>query len=338
MDYGSSAAISVGFAADVDMTHNEIFDIPYSAWHIGYGWNNIFPCNTKNMLLEYNFVHDYMGDGIYDGGGIYVLGNTSGDGYNIARYNYCRNQMNLSGALYADQGTTWFRFQENVVDLSETDNKTQSVREDLTPEDIVNGKLAYVMGFKQLIGKDKYPSPLNAEEVNYVGDAGYATMYDKANDWALNGGATAYIAAALDGNYLQLTEVEDVPAGAAVILKGSYYNKLATTATSDVTANKLFGTDAEMVSDGTQYCLAKYDDTVGFYLVKEGTPIAAGKAYYQSTSGVKAFYFGNGDATSIQTIDNAQKTTEDAIYNIAGQRLNKVQKGINIINGKKVLY
>ena len=229
-------------------------------------------------------------------------------------------------------GGTW----TNVVDLSETDNKTQSVREDLTPEDIVNGKLAYVMGFKQLIGIDKYPSPLNAEEVNYVGDAGYATMYDKANDWALNGGATAYIAA-LAGEYLQLTEVKDVPAGAAVILKGTYYNKLATTATSDVTANDLKGTDSDMVADGTMYVLAQPEgEEVGFYLAT-GT-IAAGKAYCQSTSGVKAFYFGNGDATSIQTIDNAQKTTEDAIYNIAGQRLNKVQKGINIINGKKVLY
>lgn len=231
-------------------------------------------------------------------------------------------------------GGTW----TNVVDLSETDNKTQSVREDLTPEDIVNGKLAYVMGFKQLIGTDEYPSPLNAEEVNYVGDAGYATMYDKANDWALNGGATAYIAA-FDGKYLQLTEVEDVPAGAAVILKGSYYNKLATTATSDVTANELLGTDAEMVSDSTQYCLAKYDDTVGFYRVAEGTAIAAGKAYYQSTSGVKAFYFGNGDATGISDVNvDANLNENGAIYNIAGQRLNKVQKGINIINGKKVLY
>ncbi len=231
-------------------------------------------------------------------------------------------------------GGTW----TNVVDLSETDNKTQSVREDLTPEDIVNGKLAYVMGFKQLIGTDEYPSPLNAEEVNYVGDAGYATMYDKANDWALNGDATAYIAA-FDGEYLQLTEVKDVPAGAAVILKGSYYNKLATTATSDVTANELLGTDAEMVSDGTQYCLAKYDDTVGFYRVAEGTAIAAGKAYYQSTSGVKAFYFGNGDATGISDVNvDANLNENGAIYNIAGQRLNKVQKGINIINGKKVLY
>ena len=230
-------------------------------------------------------------------------------------------------------GGTW----TNVVDLSETDNKTQSVREDLTPEDIVNGKLAYVMGFKQLIGTDEYPSPLNAEEVNYVGDAGYATMYDAANDWALNGDATAYIAA-FDGKYLQLTEVEDVPAGAAVILKGSYYNKLATTATSDVTANELLGTDADTEADGTMYVLAQPEgEEVGFYLAT-GT-IAAGKAYYQSTSGVKAFYFGNGDATGISDVNvNANLNENGAIYNIAGQRLNKVQKGINIINGKKVLY
>ena len=120
VEYGSSAAISVGFAADMDMNHNEIFDIPYSAWHIGYGWNNIFTCNTKNMLLEYNFVHEIMGQGIYDGGAIYTIGNTSGEGYNYVQRNYFRNQMNSFGVLYADQGTTWFKFVENVVDLNES--------------------------------------------------------------------------------------------------------------------------------------------------------------------------------------------------------------------------
>ena len=29
--------------------------------------------------------------------------------------------------------------------------------------------------------------------------------------------------------------------------------------------------------------------------------------------------------------------SEAAIYNLAGQRLNKIQKGINIVNGKKIL-
>ena len=90
-----------------------------------------------------------------------------------------------------------------------------------------------------------------------------------------------------------------------------------------------------MVADGTMYVLAQPEgEEVGFYLAT-GT-IAAGKAYYQSTSGVKAFYFEGNDATGI---DNIENTIENgAIYNIAGQRLNKVQKGINIINGKKVLY
>ena len=41
-------------------------------------------------------------------------------------------------------------------------------------------------------------------------------------------------------------------------------------------------------------------------------------------------------ATGINTI-NAAKAENGAIYNVAGQRLNKMQKGINIVAGKKVL-
>ena len=247
------------------------------------------------------------------------------------------NFLNL-GTINGHLGGNIGRFQgtwTNVIDLSNTEEKTQGVRDDLTAEDLINGKVAYILGFKQKIGSDAYPSPLNAENVYYVGDEGYATMYDKANDWALNGDAQAYTATA-NGKYLQLAEINDIPAGTAVVLKGTYYNKLATTATSYVTANDLKGTDSDMVADGTMYILAKPEgEEVGFYLATGGT-IAAGKAYYKSTSGVKAFYFEGNDATGI---DNIENTIENgAIYNIAGQRLNKVQKGINIINGKKVLY
>jgi hypothetical protein len=46
----------------------------------------------------------------------------------------------------------------------------------------------------------------------------------------------------------------------------------------------------------------------------------------------------NGIETGIGQIDNEQLTIDNAhIYNIAGQRLTKAQKGVNIINGKKVL-
>ena len=50
-------------------------------------------------------------------------------------------------------------------------------------------------------------------------------------------------------------------------------------------------------------------------------------------------YFADEDFTQgIETIDNSQLTiSNDAIYNLQGQRVNKVQKGVFIQNGKKVV-
>ena len=85
------------------------------------------------------------------------------------------------------------------------------------------------------------------------------------------------------------------------------------------------------------YVLAKPEGAdVGFYKASAGSVIPAGKAYYKSTSGVKAFYFNGDDTTGISDL-NVNLNANDNIYNLAGQRLQKAQKGINIINGKKVL-
>lgn len=53
--------------------------------------------------------------------------------------------------------------------------------------------------------------------------------------------------------------------------------------------------------------------------------------------GVKAFYFGtDGETTGIESIFGGNDG-EMIIYNLAGQRLNKLQKGVNIVNGHKIL-
>ena len=45
-----------------------------------------------------------------------------------------------------------------------------------------------------------------------------------------------------------------------------------------------------------------------------------------------------GIYTGIEEVQSSRPVQKDnAIYNLAGQRLNKMQKGINIVNGKKVL-
>ncbi len=202
---------------------------------------------------------------------------------------------------------------------------------------LASGELAYKLidGFYQTIGTDAYPTTeFTKPSVSYVGDAGYATMYDTTTGYTLNGDVKAY-AAVLSGTRLALTEVENVPESTPVVLKGTYYNKLAADLPAINVANDLKGTDGDTAADGTMYILANGADGVGFYKAEGDIP--AGKAYFQSTSGVKAFFFDGDDATGISNVD-ANLNANDAIYNIAGQRVQKMQKGINIINGKKVLF
>ena len=199
---------------------------------------------------------------------------------------------------------------------------------------VASGELCHKLGeaFSQFIGTDAYPL-FGSEPVYAVGEAGYATLFDPEYGYELNGDVKANVATASD-SWLTLTEIENVPAGTPVVLEGTYYNKIAQDLPAINIANDLKGTEADTEADGTMYVLAKVDDVVGFY--KATGTIPAGKAYYQSTSGVKAFYFGEDDATGISNI-NVNLNANDNIYNVAGQRLQKMQKGINIIHGKKVL-
>ncbi len=67
------------------------------------------------------------------------------------------------------------------------------------------------------------------------------------------------------------------------------------------------------------------------------------RAYFtvDADSPVKAFFengFNFDDAVGIKAIDNGQLTIDNAeIFNLAGQKMSKLQKGVNIVNGKKVL-
>ncbi|MBQ8455429.1 MAG: hypothetical protein IJ537_08870 [Bacteroidaceae bacterium] len=170
-------------------------------------------------------------------------------------------------------------------------------------------------------------------EPQSITSAGYATYC--ATEDVLVLGAQAY-KGIVGSTYVSLEEVSDVPAGSAVVLKGNLYATVAKTASSDMTGNALEPSTG-ITSDGTQYILAEKEGQVGFYKAAVGTTITAGKAYFISSTGIKAFYFEGDDATGINE-ELRMKNEESSIYNLAGQRLQKMQKGINIVGGKKVLY
>ena len=90
------------------------------------------------------------------------------------------------------------------------------------------------------------------------------------------------------------------------------------------------------------YILSKYNNVLGFYQVDgDNVKICPKNKCYltvPSTQGsqTRAFYFtGEGEVTGIEGIFG--NTEKPVIYNTAGQRLNSLQKGVNIVNGHKVL-
>ena len=173
-----------------------------------------------------------------------------------------------------------------------------------------------------------------------VGSAGYATFVAPvAVQFPTD--VTAFIVTGATGTAVTMEEVTAVPAGTAVVVKGSAdtYELTLATSTDDVTSNLLKASNGAVTGGDGIYALANKGQ-VGFYPVASTVTIPAGKAYLLITGQVKSFFgFEEEDATSINEelrIKN-EEFEGAAIFNLAGQRLQKMQRGINIINGKKIL-
>jgi len=177
-------------------------------------------------------------------------------------------------------------------------------------------------------------------ETATVGEAKYAT-YVPNQDVIFSSGVEAYIGA-LNGKYVKLTAVKAVAKGTPVILKNTGRYVLAPARADeldDISSNVLKASTEATVADGTQYILAMPEgEPIGFY--KASGIIPPGKAYLvvPAEAGVKAFYFEADDATAINEVNGqCSMVNGQSIYNLAGQRINKLQKGINIVGGKKIL-
>ena len=247
------------------------------------------------------------------------------------------------------------RFMNNSYDLVYgTDDSQQGYLAWGTTEPATNGELAAQMGcnFYQNLVNDAYPFPFYAEgrsRWNKITAVGYSTFYAKENI-IIPAGVKAYTGK-INGERLTLKAIEGdiIPAETPVVLEGNegiYEMKVTTDDGSVIADNDLQASEETINPDGTQYCLAKHEDAVGFYKVAVGQSgkwnymIAPGKAFLvvPASSEVKGFTFEMDDATGINAIDNGELTIDNAaIFNLSGQRISKAQKGVNIIGNKKIL-
>ena len=229
------------------------------------------------------------------------------------------------------------------------DGKTLTGIDAVDADQLSSGEVAYKLGtaFYQTIGSDNYPV-LNSTHgvVGKIADCGYGTLYAADTDVTIPSGITAF-AGKNNGTSIKLTAIADkIKAGEAVVLVGDegFYSFMPTTGASDVEENDLEGSDGTVTTDDSYivYALANKTNGVGFYKVNAGVKVPAGRAYFKVSTGAsaKAFYlFGEDDATSLsEELRIKSEESDAAIYNLSGQRISKLQKGFNIVNGKKVLF
>jgi hypothetical protein len=167
-----------------------------------------------------------------------------------------------------------------------------------------------------------------------IADAGWASFGSLDKAAKLND-ATVYAAKYVDGS-VQLTTVDsqEVPAGVGVLVEGSgeivpTFDVEAGSVDSDLKVS-----NGTVAGNGSIYVLANGSHDVGFYLLAEGVKIPAGKAYLEVNANGREF-IGFGDATGIKNVETVK--ANGTVYNLAGQQVKNAQKGVFIVNGKKVI-
>jgi len=196
-----------------------------------------------------------------------------------------------------------------------------------------------------------------------VDEASYATFFFDQDMLSDADTKAYYITEVADGS-ARLTatgnEGHDIPARTAVVLINSIPAATATLTPAEhlepvvcESANMLKGTLESMqldLSDNTTYfSMGRKDGQIGFFKFdNNGTTtitLGAHKAYLDTSvaadGNVKGFYLwlGNSDTPTIvrSVTGSSPSTTQPVRYNLAGQRVQNMHKGIYVSGGRKVL-
>ncbi|MER6497708.1 right-handed parallel beta-helix repeat-containing protein, partial [Streptomyces griseorubiginosus] len=130
IDYRDMSAILLTYVNGATVSHNEVYNLPYSGLTIGYGWGVNDPGGSQDYanrgLYDYqpvystpttaannhitdNYIHDIMQQ-MNDGGCLYTLSDSPGSTF---ERNYCHTNNNYFG-FYHDEGSRHFTDTNNV--------------------------------------------------------------------------------------------------------------------------------------------------------------------------------------------------------------------------------
>ena len=306
-----------------------------------------------NALASGNFLMAEYGEGTYDDASVFYL---TAEGkllnYRTGRFVNATHSVGAVGA-------------GNVISFLPSGGHNAGY---LTLKSDASGVGTYLYDDNTKLNRNSVYAATNCdwqvEDVNWlpvpITSYGYATVYSPVQ-LELRDGVTAYVAAlGENGTTVELTEVDCVPAGVGVLLQISdeaeqdnncvflkVVNGGSTSATSE-----LQGTYSDTYVEGDAYILSNVNGTTAFYKAKKnyndsnakvdegGTRFLNNgfKSYLPVTvaSASRFLVLDFGTETAIEGIE-AENTADAVVYDLAGRRVQKAQKGLYIVNGKKVI-
>jgi len=200
---------------------------------------------------------------------------------------------------------------------------------------------------------------LDAEVATVSGEitaSGYNTFSSSyALDLSTIANGTAYVASSVTDGKVVLTKVADkiVAAGTGLMIAGTAGDDFTINTTADAatfTGDNLFvgmpnGGEVAVAGEGYNYVFGWTEvANPGFYKVVSDLPsLEAGKAYLHTTaelgatSARLALSFEDEETTGIENLTPALSQGEGAFYDLQGRRVAQPQKGLYIVNGKKIV-
>lgn len=211
------------------------------------------------------------------------------------------------------------------------------------------------IGFYSECGSSKWAG---ADEfhLTYKGTTAFANMTVKPNKWGtfiapfdvlIPANVKAYKVNSVAGTSIVREEVTTtIPANTPVVLENTTASTInenfagTIVSAESLKVGVLKGVYSNAIVKAStettyNYVLQTQGDKQAFYKVDDAFTATANRCYLTVTGGeVKAFYL-DGDETAVSSV-KADELQGATIYNLAGQRVSKAQKGVYIINGKKV--
>ena len=275
-----------------------------------------------------------------DKDGYYTFYDASLEGFLYASSsskNYLKTQTTLN-----DNGRFTITFSENAAVITAQGTNTHNLMRYNSSNSIFS---CYESGQSAiyLFVLNGEATPSESVTVTSVGYATYAS--DNALDFT-GKSIEAYYATQNGTNGVNFTRIYKVPAREGVLLhnpSGATTLDIPVATAKDNVPGNVFkrGTGVAVASDVEttkhNYILNNGASGLGFYHAA-GQTVAVNKAYIQINegAGVKGFIALPGsEETAVEAVK--AETEDGVIFNLAGQRVQKLQRGINIINGKKVV-